>query len=102
MEMIFSPSLIFWITAVDIPITGTLFWLIWRLKRDADQSADDMRRLVYTRHSQLRDALAGYKLEVAKSYASNADVRELEKRLVSHLLRIEAKLDRTTENYMKG
>ena len=50
-----------------------------------------MRTGVFTR----RDALAAFKLEVAKSYASISDMRELEDRLVAHLLRIEAKLDTT-------
>ena len=36
-----------------------------------------------------------FRLEVAKSYAQASDVKELEGRLTSHLLRIEAKLDTT-------
>lgn len=47
------------------------------------------------RSDQLRDALSGFKLEVAKTYASQTDLRALESRLVEHLLRIESKLDAT-------
>lgn len=51
--------------------------------------------MVESRNAQLREALSAFKLEVAKSYASVSDLRDLETRLVSHLLRIEAKLDTT-------
>lgn len=44
---------------------------------------------------KLRDVQAADRLEAMKSYAPLRDVRDLEKRLVSHLLRIEAKLDVT-------
>ncbi|MCM2344882.1 MAG: hypothetical protein NDJ24_10020, partial [Alphaproteobacteria bacterium] len=53
------------------------------------------RVVMESRHAQLREALSAFKLEVAKSYASVSDMRDLEGRLVSHLLRIEAKLDTT-------
>ena len=43
----------------------------------------------------MRDALSAFKLEAAKSYASISDLKELELRLVAHLLRIESKLDKT-------
>lgn len=78
------PEFIWWITAIDVPALGGLFWLIWRTRREYDAALRD-----------LRDQLAAFKLEVAKSYAATGDVRELEKRLVGHLLRIESKLDTT-------
>ncbi|MES2728504.1 MAG: hypothetical protein V4621_00195 [Pseudomonadota bacterium] len=43
----------------------------------------------------LRDALAAHRLEVARNYAQIADMRDLERQLIDHLLRIEAKLDKT-------
>ncbi|MCB1556326.1 MAG: hypothetical protein KDJ15_03330 [Alphaproteobacteria bacterium] len=80
----FSPEILWWITAIDLPALGGLFWLIWRTRREHEQAIADTRA-----------ALADFKLEVAKSYAAIGDVREVEKRLVSHLLRIESKLDAT-------
>ena len=41
----------------------------------------------------LRESLAAYKLEVAKSYASIPYLKEVERQLTSHLVRIENKLD---------
>jgi hypothetical protein len=90
-----SQDIIWWISAIELPALGGLFWLIWHTRNEAADSVRHLREVVETRNSQLREALAGFKLEVAKSYASITDMRELETRLVSHLLRIEAKLDTT-------
>lgn len=62
-----------WIAVIEIPILSSLFWMIWRINRD----------------------LSEHKLHVARHYARTGDMRELEGRLTSHLLRIEAKLDVT-------
>ncbi|MGB1077679.1 MAG: hypothetical protein ACPG05_05165 [Bdellovibrionales bacterium] len=73
-----------WITAIEIPVLSGLFWLFWRNKGEVD------RAIIFIR----RD-LMEFRLDVAQSYARSTDVRELEGRLTSHLLRIEAKLDTT-------
>ncbi len=62
-----------WIAVIEIPILSALFWMV----------------------SGLRDNLADYKVEVARTYAQTSDLRNLENRITSHLLRIEAKLDVT-------
>lgn len=41
----------------------------------------------------LRDGLADFKLDVARNYVSIPYLKDIEKRLTAHLLRIEAKLD---------
>lgn len=89
------PDLGWWITVVDLPALGGLFWLIWRTRRESEQAVRRLRDIVEARNAQMREALAGFKLEVAKSYASITELKELESRLVGHLLRIEAKLDTT-------
>lgn len=90
-----SNDLIWWISAIELPVLGGLFWLIWHTRREGEESVRRLREIVDTRHSQLREALAAFRLEAAKSYASISDMKELEARLVGHLLRIEAKLDTT-------
>ena len=95
MNTIFDTGLIWWITAVDLPVLSTLFWLILRTKRDAEDAVQKLQEILDVRSTQLRGALAAFKLEVAKSYASVTDMKDLENRIVSHLLRIEAKLDQT-------
>lgn len=86
---------IWWITAIELPALAGLFWLIWRTRHENADETDHLREVVESRNAQLREALSAFKLEVAKFYASVSDMRELEARLVSHLLRIEAKLDTT-------
>jgi hypothetical protein len=92
---IFHEDLIWWITAIELPVLAGLFTLIWRTQNEAQSACDDLQNQMERRCEQLREALAAFKLEVAKTYASQTDLRELEGRLVNHLLRIESKLDAT-------
>jgi len=84
-----------WIGAFDLPAMGGLLWFIWRTRIDFENALDKSQNALDRRNDQLREALAAFKLEVAKTYASHTDLRDLEARLVGHLLRIESKLDST-------
>ena len=86
-------NLTWWITVVELPAMATLFWLIWRARRDADTALDDCRLELETGLQFLRDGLSAFKLEVAKNYASIAYLKEVERRLTDHLVRIEEKID---------
>jgi len=88
-------SLFMWIAAVEMPVVGALFWLIWRNRRDADQQLAETRQRAEIGLSQAREALAAHKLDVARTYASMATLKDVEARLTAHLLRIETKLDET-------
>lgn len=90
-----SQDLMWWITVIDLPALGGLFWLVWRTRHENKSEIDHLRDVLESRNAQMREGLAAFKLEVAKSYASVSDLRDLEARLVSHLLRIEVKLDST-------
>ena len=92
---IFDSGLIWWITAVDLPALSGLLWLVFHSRAEAYEAIDDLHETLDVRSSQLREALSAFKLEVAKSYASVTDMKDLESRIVSHLLRIESKLDQT-------
>ncbi|MBM3951796.1 MAG: hypothetical protein FJ311_10115 [Rhodospirillales bacterium] len=95
MQAHWTLDLIWWITAVELPALGGLYWLAWRNRRDADGALDAARRRTDAAFVALRESLSAYKLEVATSYASIPYLREVEARLTDHLIRIEAKLDRS-------
>ncbi|RJF81817.1 hypothetical protein D3877_17065 [Azospirillum cavernae] len=82
-----------WITAVELPVMGGLFWLIARLRNDAETALENLRTRAETAQAQVRESLAAYKLEVAKTYVSFATLKDVEQRLTDHLLRIENKLE---------
>ncbi|MCC9623925.1 hypothetical protein LPB41_19780 [Thalassospira sp. MA62] len=86
-------DVMWWITAVEIPAVASLFWLHWRMRSELLGRAESLR----TRHDRdvtdLRDGLADFKLDVARNYVSIPYLKDIEKRLTAHLLRIEAKLD---------
>jgi len=86
-------DVIWWITAVEIPALGGLLWLLWRTRREMADAIIDARHENESGHMYLRESLAAYKLEVAKSYASIGYLKEVERRLTDHLVRIEDKLD---------
>ena len=91
----FSEDLIWWISAIDIPALAGLFYLIWRTRQENQKAQAELHSVLENRYAQLRESLSSYKLEVAKTYASHSEVKDLEARLIEHLLRIEAKLDNT-------
>ena len=90
-----SHDLVWWITVFDLPAMAGLFGFIWRTRQKFENDLDEVQLSLDHRSDQLREALGAFKLEVAKNYASQKDLRALETRLVEHLLRIEAKLDST-------
>jgi hypothetical protein len=88
----FDPQ--WWVTAVELPVLGGLYWLLWRTRTDLDARTGDNRLRTEAGDTRLRERIADFKLEVAKSYASVASLNDVERRLVAHLVRIETKLDR--------
>ena len=88
-----SIDIAWWITAVEIPVLAGLFWLIRANHCVMDEAVEENRRLIETGLSVQRDSLSAYKLDVAKSYASIAYLKDVERRLTEPLIRIEAKLD---------
>ncbi|MDK9721653.1 MAG: hypothetical protein OEL53_10775 [Rhodospirillales bacterium] len=88
-----SMDFIWWVGAVELPVLAGLFWLIWKTRRDLEEAMDAEREQAHEAAANLREALSAYKLEVAKSYASIGYIKDIERRLTEHLVRIEAKLD---------
>ena len=93
MQNTWTIDLIWWITAVELPVLAGLFWLSWRTRRDCEIAVDDARHETETGMAFIRERLSAFKLEVAKSYASISYLKEVERRLTNHLIRIEDKLD---------
>jgi phage gp46-like protein len=90
-------DVVWWITAVELPALGGLFWLLTRLRRDSETALEALRARAETAQAQVRESLAAYKLEVAKTYASHDALKDVEIRLTDHLLRIEHKLECVAE-----
>jgi hypothetical protein len=81
--------------ATDVSALGAMAWLVWRHRRDAEIAIERTRQVAADEARDLREALATFKLEVARGYASIGYLKDVENRLTAHLLRIEAKLDHT-------
>ncbi|MDB5491193.1 MAG: hypothetical protein JWO78_1042 [Micavibrio sp.] len=90
-----SIDLAWWITVIELPFMGGLFWMIWHVRREGEEAVGRLRDVIDSRNAQMREGLSAFKLEVAKNYAAAQDLKDVEDRLVGHLLRIESKLDVT-------
>ena len=86
-------DLVWWISAIEIPVISGLIWFVQKLRRDVDGRQDHYGALLNSQVAQLREALSSFKIEVAQNYATVRDLREVESRIVVHLSRIESKLD---------
>ena len=82
-----------WITVVDLPVLTGLFLLVMRSRYEADRAVDVLRDETRLIERRLHEALYAHKLDMAGSYASMSHIREVERRLMGQLRRIEAKLD---------
>ncbi len=75
-------TLIWWVTAIDVPLITAFVVSFARFRREIESEIESFR-----------ERLSGFKLEVAQNYASINHVKDLEARLITHLFRIENKLD---------
>jgi len=91
-----TTDLVWWISAVELPVLGGLFWMINRTRRESEVALERLRSRADAAQVQVREALSAYKLEVAKTYASFETLKDVETRLTDHLLRIEHKLEIAT------
>jgi len=89
--MSFEPT--WWISAVEAPIVAALFWMIHGLRRDLHDRIDRTTERESGEVRRTRDELADFKLEVARSYVPLSLIRDVDRRLSQHLLRIEEKLE---------
>lgn len=83
---------VWWITVVEIPVLGGLFWLVHQGRREADRAMMRMYGQVQNNVSTVLQTLAQSRLEVARHYATVTDLKDVEKRLTDHLLRLEHRL----------
>jgi hypothetical protein len=90
----FDLDLTTWLTAIILPVLGGLFWIIQGVKKDLQQRLDELARRKLESLLAVRDDLAAHKLDVARGYAPLHAIRDLDRRLSMHLVRIENKLER--------
>ncbi len=85
-------SWVWWITVIEIPAFGCLFWMMQQGRREAETALLKVYREIQANLNVVLENLAQSKLEVARLYATIADLKDVEKRLTDHLLRLEARL----------
>ena len=89
-----SPSLAL-LAASDASSMGAIAWLFWKQRQEYERALEKAHEANVRETRDLAGRFADFKLDVARNYASIAYLKDVENRLTSHLLRIEAKLDAT-------
>ena len=85
-------SWVWWITAVEVPALGCLFWLTHHSRREAERALLRVYREIQTNLNVVLENLAQSKLDAARLYATVVDLKDVEKRLTEHFLRLEERL----------
>lgn len=85
-------SWVWWITVVEIPLLGALFWLVHHSRREADRALMKVYGQVQSNFSTVLQNVAQSRVEVARHYATGNDLKDVEKRLTNHLLRLENRI----------
>ncbi|WP_027285777.1 hypothetical protein [Rubritepida flocculans] len=84
-----DPGLLWWLVIAEAPMLVSVYWMLHGIRRDLDRPSarppDGLERT--------REDLAGFKLEVARTYVPLSLIREVDRRLTEQLLRIEEKLE---------
>lgn len=82
-----------WITAVEAPIVAALFWMIHGLRKDLHDRIERGDQRDSDALTRTREDLAQFKIEVARTYVPLSLIRDLDRRINDHLLRIEEKIE---------
>jgi len=82
-----------WITAIEVPVVAALFRMLHQLRQDLHNRIERGDQRETDALARTREDLAEFKLEVARTYVPLSLIRDVDRRLSQHLLRIEEKLE---------
>ncbi|MEO3472917.1 hypothetical protein AAFN86_13695 [Roseomonas sp. CAU 1739] len=78
---------------MEAPVVTALFWMIHGLRRDMQERIERGDQRDSDALTRTRDELAQFKIEVARTYVPLSLIRDLDRRINDHLIRIEEKLE---------
>jgi hypothetical protein len=81
-----------WTTAIEVPVLGSMFWMIHHGRRESERALLRIYREIQGNLNMVLENLAQSKLEIARFYASVSDLKAVEQRLTDHLIRLETRL----------
>lgn len=87
-----------WVAMVELPVFITLFRMMSKNRKETDNDLAVLKNSSERGMATIREALADFKLHVARNYVSINYLKDVEDRLTNHLLRIEKKLDEVGKN----
>jgi hypothetical protein len=94
----FPADLAGWLDALEAPVIAALFWMLHAFRRDFDKRVEHGDLRVAGGLERTREDLAGFKLEVARTYVPLSVIRDVDQRLSEQLRRIEDRLEEMRED----
>lgn len=98
----FSFDPVTWVTAIELPVVGGLFWMLHGLRQQVADRIEAGERRDGAEMGRLREELAMFKLDVARGYVALEVARDMERRLALSVERIEEKLDAISTSFRAG
>lgn len=86
-------ELLNWVAMIELPVFAALFRMIIKQRKEMEEYLLANQSHTDSRVDMCKEALADFKLHVARNYVSTNYLKDVENRLTNHLLRIEKKLD---------
>ncbi len=86
-------ELINWIAMIELPLFVAVFRMLVKQRKEMEEQLLATQNHTEGRVDVCKEALADFKLHVARNYVSTGYLKDVENRLTNHLLRIEKKLD---------
>lgn len=88
-----DPSLTWLMNALEAPLAVAVVWMLHKIRTDLDRRVDRGDDKAADGLGRTREDLAAFKIEVARTYVPLSLIRDVDRRLTEHLVRIEQRLD---------
>jgi len=93
-----DPQLAWMLDALEAPIAVAVFWMLHKIRSDLDRRVERGDSKQADGLSRTREDLAAFKIEVARTYVPLSLIRDVDRRLTEHLVRIERQLSEMRED----
>lgn len=82
-----------WVTAIELPVVGGLFWMVHGLRQQIADRIESGERRDSAEIGRLREEFASFRFDVARGYVAVEVARDMERRLALGIGRVDEKVE---------